>query len=213
MTELQETARPRGRPALAPDARDKALVAAGGLLAEAGLKGMKARSIAERAGLSVGSIYKLFGDIDDLVRELNVLTYQEMGEHHKTALARAGLDHSDVHGRLMVLARAYLDFVTTQGARWRALLAFNRQQGGAAPDYYVRYEDELFSIITDVLATAPGLEDDTLRAEAARAIWAAVHGIVLIVLPNATYEDPAASAMAQIEMIVGAFIRDAAAHR
>lgn len=213
MKDLAEKTRPRGRPALAPEVRGEALAAAGALLAEQGLKGMKARTIAERAGLSVGSIYKLFGDIDDLVRELNMQTYRDVAEHHQQALATAGLDQSDVHGRIMVLARAYVEFVTTHDARWRALLAFNRRQASEAPGYYTAFEDQLFHIITDVLAPAPGLEDPADRERSARAIWAAVHGIVLIVLPNASYEDPVATALTQIEMIVGAFIRDAAARR
>ncbi|OLF73072.1 hypothetical protein AWH62_08985 [Maricaulis sp. W15] len=213
MTDVQDQSRPRGRPALAPEARGEALAAAGALLAEQGLKGMKARTIAERAGLSVGSIYKLFGDIDDLVRELNVLTYRDVALHHQAALANAGLDAGDVHGRLMVLARAYLDFIINNDARWRALLTFNRRNSGEAPRYYTQHEDELFHIITDVLEPAPGLDGLEARETAARAIWAAVHGIIVIVLPNARYADPVATAMAQIEMIVGAFIRDAAARR
>ena len=211
MTDIQDQTRPRGRPALAPEARDEALVAAGALLAEHGLKGMKARVIAQRAGLSVGSIYKLFGDIDDLVRELNVLTYRDVAVHHREALASAGLDASDVQGRLMVLARAYLEFIINNDARWRALLTFNRRNVGEAPRYYTQHEDELFNIITEVLEPAPGLGSPAARDTAARALWAAVHGIVLIVRPNARYENPVAMAMTQIEMIVGAFIRDAAA--
>ncbi|WP_291842603.1 TetR/AcrR family transcriptional regulator [Maricaulis sp.] len=213
MTDIHDQTRPRGRPALAPEARNEALVAAGALLAEQGLKGMKARTIAARAGLSVGSIYKLFGDIDDLIRELNVLTYRDVALHHHDALAAAGLDAADVHGRLMVLARAYIDFIINNDARWRALLTFNRRNTGEAPRYYTQHEDQLFHIITDVLEPAPGFAEPAARETAARAIWAAVHGIVLIVLPNARYDDPVATAMTQIEMIVGAFIRDAAAHR
>ena len=213
MTDVQDKHRPRGRPALAPEAREQALAAAGALLAEQGLNGMKARTIAERAGLSVGSIYKLFGDIDDLIRELNMITYRDFAEHHRQALERAALDPAEVHGRVMVLAKAYVDFVTAENARWRALLAFNRRQGGAAPQYYTDFEDELFRLVIDVLEAAPGLEDAALRETSARALWAAVHGIIGIVLPNASYDDPVATAMNQIEMVVGAYIRDAAQRR
>ncbi|WP_323761352.1 TetR/AcrR family transcriptional regulator [Maricaulis sp.] len=213
MTDVQDKHRARGRPALAPEVRDQALAAAGALLAEQGLNGMKARTIAARAGLSVGSIYKLFGDIDDLIRELNMITYRDFAEHHRQALERAGLDRSKVHGRVMVLAKAYVDFVTTENARWRALLAFNRRQGGAAPQYYTDVEDELFQLVIDVLEPAPGLEDVALRETSARALWAAVHGIIVVVLPNASYDNPVATAMNQIEMVVGAYIRDAAQSR
>ena len=97
--------RPRGRPGLTPEVREQALLTAGELLAEQGLKGMQARTIAARAGLSVGSIYKLFGDIDDLIRELNLRTYRDIEIHHSSALEASGLPPEAVfeddvtHGR------------------------------------------------------------------------------------------------------------------
>jgi AcrR family transcriptional regulator len=202
--------RPRGRPGLTPEVREHALKAAGKLLAERGLKGMQARTIAARAGLSVGSIYKLFGDIDDLIRELNLETYRTLAVHHVSALEEAGLPEDRVVERLMVLARAYIEFVVTQNARWMALLSFNRRQAGAAPKAYTETENELFGIVESVLEPAPGFADSAVRARAARALWASVHGIVTVTLPNAAYRDPVAEALEQTAMIVGAVIRDAA---
>ena len=203
--------RPRGRPGLTPEVRQQALEAAGELLSERGLKGMQARAIAARAGLSVGSIYKLFGDIDDLIRELNLETYRTLAVHHVSALDAAALPEDRVVERLMVLARAYIEFVVTQNARWTALLSFNRRQAGAAPRAYTETENELFGIVETVLEPAPGFADSAVRVRAARALWAAVHGIVTMTLPNAAYADPVAEALDQIGMIVGAVIRDAAA--
>lgn len=205
--------RPRGRPGLTPEVRKQALQAAGELLAERGLKGMQARTIAARAGLSVGSIYKLFGDIDDLIRELNLETYRALAVHHVSALEAAGLADDRVVERLMVLARAYIEFVVTQNARWTALLSFNRRQAGGGPRAYTDTENELFGIVESVLEPAPGFGAPDFRARAARALWASVHGIVTVALPNAAYDDPVADTLDQIEMIVGALIRDAAAQK
>lgn len=205
--------RPRGRPGLTPEVREQALLAAGELLAEQGLKGMQARTIAARAGLSVGSIYKLFGDIDDLIRELNLRTYRDIEIHHSSALEASGLPPEAVFERALVLARAYIEFVVTQNARWRALLSFNRRQSGAAPKAYTETEDALFGIVEGVLGAGKGFEDPDFRRRAARTLWASVHGIVTMTLPNAALEDPAAEALEQASMMIGALIRDAAAQK
>ncbi|WP_300542355.1 TetR/AcrR family transcriptional regulator [Maricaulis sp.] len=211
MQTVENTGRPRGRPGLTPEVREQALQAAGELLAEKGLKGMQARTIASRAGLSVGSIYKLFGDIDDLIRELNLQTYRDIAVHHEAALDKAGLPETQVFDRVMVLARAYIEFVVTQNARWMALLSFNSRHGAMAPREYRETEDALFGFVESVLAPAPGFADPRFRARAARALWASVHGIVTVTLPNSAYDDPVADALDQIGMIAGGVIRDAAA--
>jgi AcrR family transcriptional regulator len=212
-TSTETATRPRGRPGLTPEVRERALKAAGQLLAEKGLKGMQARTIAARAGLSVGSIYKLFGDINDLIRELNFATYRDIADHHVSALDSAGLPPEQVVERLMVLARAYIEFVVTQNARWTALLAFNRSQAGSAPRAYLETEDALFGIVESVLEPGPGFEHREFRARAARALWASVHGIVTVTLPNSRHRDPVADAIGQIELVVGGMIRDAAARK
>jgi AcrR family transcriptional regulator len=205
--------RPRGRPGLTPEVREQALEAAGDLLAEQGLDGMQARAIAARAGLSVGSIYKLFGDIDDLIRELNLRTYRDIAVHHRSALEAADLPDSAVFERAMVLARAYTEFVVTQNARWTALLSFNRRQSGAAPKAYTETEDALFGIVEGVLAGGPGFDDDDFRRRAARTLWASVHGILTVTLPNAALQDPVGEAMEQVSIMIGALVRDAAAQK
>lgn len=205
--------RTRGRPGLTPEVREQALQAAGRLLAERGLKGMQARTIAARAGLSVGSIYKLFGDIEDLIRELNLRTYRDLAAHLRASLAEAAQPETAVFERTMVLVRAYIEFIVTQNARFHALLTFNQRQAVAAPKAYRETEDALFGIVEGVLAGGPGFEDEAFRRRAARTLWASVHGIVTVTLPNATLDDPVGEALEQISMMVGALIRDAAAQK
>ena len=164
--------RPRGRPALTQDQRAQALAAAGDLLAEVGPEGMKAREIAMRAGLSVGSIYKQFGDIEDLIRTLNLQTYQAFAEHHRAALAAADAQTGDVLERLMALARAYVGFVRDNGPRWRALLASTRRTDIEQPEAHQAIEAELYSVVGAVLADLPACSDVQECHDVVEALWA-----------------------------------------
>lgn len=208
MADPNSKSRPRGRPALTDDQREQALAAASQLLAEQGLDGMKARVIAQRAGLSVGSIYKLFGDIDDLVRALNLRTYAEFAAHHRAALIELEGQGASVKTRLMALADAYIRFVQTNGPRWRALLAFNRRETGSPSAERLAIQDGLFGIVEGVMTDLPALSDEESRRRTTRALWAAVHGIVVMTLPNSISDDPVAEARDHIDLIVGAVVRD-----
>tara|TARA_R110000868_G_scaffold161369_5_gene391612 strand:- start:66 stop:734 length:669 start_codon:yes stop_codon:yes gene_type:complete len=207
--ETKPATRPRGRPGLTDQNREAALQAARDLLAESGLPGLQARAIAGRAGLSVGSIYKLFGDIEALVRTLNRETHREFAAHHSAALAELDPGETDVMVPLMALARAYIDFVIANERRWAAVLQTSQRRAGPRPPDYSQSENALFAIVETVIEGVPGFADPALRARAARAMWASVHGIVTITLPNSRAEDPAADTMSQIELIIGAVIRDA----
>jgi len=74
-------------------------------------------------------------------------------------------------------------------------------------------EDALFGIVEGVLEAGRGFEDPDFRRRAARTLWASVHGIVTMTLPNAALEDPVAEALEQASMMIGALIRDAAAQK
>ncbi|WP_417483428.1 TetR/AcrR family transcriptional regulator [Maricaulis sp.] len=204
-----DTPKPRGRPGLTEQDRGAALQAARKLLATVGLEGMQARAIAREAGLSVGSIYKLFGDIEALVRLLNLETHREFAAHHRAALEAIDGGAVSAEARLMALARAYLDFVLANGRRWDAVLRTSRRgEGGRSADY-VQSEEGLFAIVESVIADLPRFADPALRARAARALWASVHGIISVTLANSRASDPAADALAQIDLILGAVTRDA----
>jgi AcrR family transcriptional regulator len=206
---LPPTPRPRGRPALTDQHREAVLQAARDVLAAEGLGGLQARALARRAGLSVGSIYKLFGDIDELVRTLNRETHREFAVHHRAALDAISPDETDVMVPLMALARAYIDFVIANERRWAAVLETSQRRAGPRPPDYSQSENALFGIVETVIKDVPGFADPAWRAKAARAMWASVHGIVSITLPNSRAEDPAADTLSQIELIIGAVIRDA----
>jgi AcrR family transcriptional regulator len=150
------------------------------LLNEGGSSALQARAIAGEAGVSVGTVYNLFGDLDDLHRAVNVRLLDRLGAAGVSAVAEFGRrDVTGVRERLLMLARTYMDFVEDNAGAWSALLAFNRAHAPEArPDWYVSRLNALFDIIAAVLAEGDFGLDERARATAARALWSSVHGIV-----------------------------------
>lgn len=194
--------RPRGRPPLGPEHRARLIEAALTLLDRKGLDGLQARMIAAEAKLSVGSLYKLVGDIDDLAREVALETYRQLYAHEAEVLD--GVRGAPVREQLMALAMGYLEFVQRYDRRWQAIIA-RRKAEGRLESVYGQDEDRLRSVITDTLAGLPGPPSKSTRTIAARALWASVHGIVTAA--------PHAGESAEIIKPLIAFTVDAAVDR
>ncbi|MGJ3233274.1 MAG: TetR/AcrR family transcriptional regulator [Oceanicaulis sp.] len=167
--------RPRGRPPLGPQHRDRLIKAALSLLDRKGLEGLQARLIAAEAKLSVGSLYKLVGDIDEVAREAALETYSQLYAHETVVLER--VRGRPVREQLMALALGYYDFVDRHERRWQAIIA-RRKAEGRLEELYGADENRLRSVILQVLADLPGPPSQAACDVAARALWASVHGIV-----------------------------------
>lgn len=172
--------------------RDALIKSTLGLMEKGGLEGVKARSVADMAGVSVGTVYNLFGSFDRLIVAANLKIYEELGEIGKRRMAEieANLQRRIAAGkledtprnrmaeRLIGLADTYVDFVAANANRWGALLAFNRTRNRGADDDSLQQLTALIDVVGDVLKGAPKWKSSTERRIAARALWSSVHGIV-----------------------------------
>jgi len=193
-----------GRKSLAPEVRERAIQATIEVLSEHGLEGLKARNIATKAGVSVGSIYNLFGDLDALARLANASAYDDLFEVESRALARSRQSEEDPENQMMALASAYLDFVVANQSRWLTVLAFNRSRSEVPPDWYLAKEARLLEIIEDALLAFPSVEDAVKRNTHARALWASIHGIVTIAVADGFLMQPVDNVREQVRIIVSA---------
>ena len=149
-------------------------------IAAHGLRSLRARDLAAEAGCAVGAIYNAAGDLHDLTLAVNARTFARLG----AAVAQA---QGDTPRALMIaLAQAYHRFAAENHLLWRALFEIERPEGTAAPDWYLAEMEGLFAHISAPLrALFPDL-DETDHALLTRALFSAVHGIVLLGLDQAS---------------------------
>ena len=149
-----------------------------------GLIGLKARELAAEAGCSVGAIYNVVADLDELVLAVNGRTLAMM-EAGLAAAATApvggqkpGADEAIAF--MVRLAQAYLHFAAAHQRRWRALFDHRLPEGGEIPAWYLDQQRQVFAFIERPLRV---LQPD-LAAEQfellARSLFSAVHGIVAL---------------------------------
>ena len=141
------------------------------LAAEDGLRGIVMRSIALEVGVVPGSIYKFLGDLDEIVLRLNARTLSRLQQH-----LRQSIDpEADAGRNALVLADAYLGFVTANRRVWGVILEHTMPGDRPVPDWYMAELGRTTGIVDAVLR--PLLPDDSERARAVATLWAALHGL------------------------------------
>ncbi|WP_260292399.1 TetR/AcrR family transcriptional regulator [Sedimenticola hydrogenitrophicus] len=156
--------------------RQLALGAAEAIVAEGGFKALTARKVAAAIGYTVGTLYLVFENLDDLVFQLNGRTldqlYQRMldEKHHSYSGKKA----------LYALATAYIDYAEAESPRWNMLLEYVAGKDEVMPDWYLEKLGQVFGLVEETLASTVGNQDDKTISQAARVLWASVHGICIL---------------------------------
>ena len=153
--------------------REMALAAAELLVIKEGVAGFSMRKVAQAIGYTVGNLYLLFTNQDDLLAAINERT----GDAIHTFLQDACDPHTDPRDRLRAMGEAYIEFAQRHPHRFR--LMFEHQlpvEMQPRPTTDVRLR-RLFELVEGNLrALLPDLKTEALRAAAA-ALWSAVHGV------------------------------------
>ncbi len=168
------------------------------ILESEGLTGLQARRIAIECGCSVGTLYNTFEGLDDLIVQANARTLERL----RTALVD-GIDDqptADTTRRLMSVALAYLAFALENPYPWRALFEHRPADRWIPPTWYRESQADLFAIVETVLADS--MDSAPHRRRCARAIFAAIHGIVSLALDHKMGDPDIADLEAQIRFVV-----------
>lgn len=186
------------------------LDAATALVDREGLAGLSARSVARAIGYSVGTIYNLFEDLDDLTWQLNGRTLDALQAH----LAGAARDVAP-EARVRQLAQSYLDFVSARPRRWAAVLEMRPREGGEPPGWYRDRIRGLFDLAEDALAAHFPAGESAARRRSAHVLWAGLSGIALLIetasLPADT--DPADLVASLVDTHLAGIARNDAGRR
>lgn len=146
-----------------------------------GLHSIKARDLAKSAGCSLGAIYNVFDDLNDLVLEVNGRTFLKLGREVEASVRGST---ASPRARLILMSNAYLDFAAANASLWRALFDIRMPANGPVPEWYLEALTKLFGNIRAPLAELfPEMSEEELGFMT-RAMFSSVHGIVLLGLEN-----------------------------
>jgi AcrR family transcriptional regulator len=154
--------------------RQELVAAAIRMIETDGLAELRARDLAKAAGCSLGAIYNVFADLDELILEVNAETLKEIGQ------AMAATGPRDPLVQFLTLADAYVSYAAANRLRWDALFNHRMPAGAVIPDWFRVVQNAAFSHIEAPLAVlCPHLTAAAITL-LGRGIFAAVHGMVAL---------------------------------
>ncbi|MGI9479395.1 MAG: TetR/AcrR family transcriptional regulator [Hyphomicrobiaceae bacterium] len=197
------------REALRNELTRRLLEAATERMEKYGLDGVSAREVTADAQCGLGTIYKCYRDLDELILHVNSRTLKKLDN----ILAAAVRPTDAPDARLVNLALAYLDFALSNNNAWSALFKHRIPAGSLVPDWHVAEHRALFQHICRPLAEIDAALPKQAITIRARTIFAAVHGIVALSIEGKFVGLEREVVSAELETVVSAMLRGLATHR
>ena len=156
--------------------REIALQAAEELVEAQGLTGLSARKVVSRIGYTVGSLYMVFNNIDDLIVQMNERTLDRLYGMLSAAVASQPPPATAIRA----LAQAYITFALTETHRWLAIYQHRLPKGETVPDSFTEKVTRMFELAQQPLTLLCPRRHPEEVALAARALWSGIHGICIL---------------------------------
>lgn len=159
--------------------RELILQAATEIIEQEGLEGLSAREIASRINYSPGTLYNVFENLDDLLLTIEARLLDRLAER---------LAATDTSGppqdQVARLAAVYFAFSQESPKLWNLLIEHRLPSGRAVPPWYQEKLESLLVPLQAALAPLlkPAKSDGS--QDAARTLWASIHGVTALAAAN-----------------------------
>lgn len=171
-------------------------------IASGGLAALRARNLADCVGCSVGAIYNLVADLDELTLLVAQRTIAKLNER----LEAVSSDGSTSADNFVAWALAYCMFAADARNLWRALFEFRMAPGRSLPDWFEADRLRLFAKLeVGLSALMPSADAAALRLRA-RTLFSAVHGIVSLGLEEKIDTVSVAAVEAELAQFVRSYL-------
>ncbi len=153
------------------DIRERATLAAERIVLEKGAGALSARGLAKDLGISVGSLYNAFGDLNGVVRAINARCADRLSQHLRAALREAG--DATPRDRVVAIGEAYFDFAVSEPRRWYMLF---ERDSDLQLDVKTQHLQE--GLLEMLIRAGGGNPASDLHRQFFLLLWASVHGLV-----------------------------------
>ena len=176
--------------------------AAADVFVEEGIPGLSARAIAERAGVSTGTLYLYFDNLEDLMRSLWTQPVARANEH----LEEIAKSQREPLRRLRALLERYIEFARENPVVYRRVVMFVRSETAPTPEKQPLREFPIYDLLRSALRE--GQERGQIRSgdarQMAQVLWASLHGALSlpINIDRAALDPPERLARATVRLLL-----------
>ncbi len=182
--------------------RDMAISAAAKLVEKEGFQSLTARKVASEIGYTVGTLYHVFRNFDDLVIHVNARTIDEIA----ALIEQQTRKKRDPEARIRMMAEYYVQFATNHPDRWRLVFEHEAPPGLPTPAQMKERRDVMFEMVADNLRKLAPERVPNEVAHTATALWSGIHGICILALTGKLYLGGAFSMVKLIDTLIDSVI-------
>jgi AcrR family transcriptional regulator len=158
--------------------REMAITAAEQIVVEQGYEGLSARKVATAIGYTVGTLYLVFENLDDLILRVNARTLDRLHARMSESKVQC-VDASDC---LLHLGQIYIRFADEDPHRWAMVFEHRFSEDQVVPAWYREKIARMFALVEEVLEPLSDRHTHAAITQASRALWGGVHGICILAL-------------------------------
>ncbi len=160
--------------------REMALSAAEKIVFEQGYEKLSARKVATAIGYTVGTLYLVFENIDDLILNINARTLDRLHAQMTESPPKPG----KAREYLLQLGHVYIRYANEDPHRWAMVFEHRFAEERTIPAWYQEKIARMFAVVEEgIEPLAMGRPREEIT-QAARAIWGGVHGICILALTD-----------------------------
>jgi len=149
-----------------------ALEAARAIVRKEGIGRLTARAVAAGIGYTVGTVYQVFRNMDDMVEQLNAGTLDRLYE----TCTETPLE-GDVGERLMTLAAAFVRFAGESREEFNAVISYQFAPGHEYSDAYNARIERLLGLMMAATAGLYGPGEEARHLHDMRVLWISLYGM------------------------------------
>jgi len=150
-----------------------AVQAAISILSREGLQGLSTRKVASAIGYTVGTLYLVFKNLDELILHVNAAALDELHKTLRTALTR----ETGPEAQVLAMAHAYLGFASAEYARWSLMFSHRMPTEMGLPDWFHDKVRHLFVLAAEPLQQINPTLSAQAYQQATYVLWSSVHGV------------------------------------
>jgi len=153
-----------------------AIDAAGTIVEEYGFKGLSARKVAAEIGYTVGTLYLVFENLEELFLHINGRTLDQLYNAIVLAAEKCDQPKACIHA----IGSAYIDFAIKNNKRWNMIFEHIHPDESHLPHWYQEKIARLFYPVEHQVALILGASNKDKAPILARALWCGLHGVCIL---------------------------------
>ena len=184
--------------------REMAIAAAAKHVEIEGFQSLTARKVASKIGYTVGTLYHVFRNFDDLVIHLNAWTIDDMA----ALIQRQTRNKRNPETRIRTMAEYYVQYATEHPDRWRLVFEHQAPRGLPTPVLMKERRDVMFEMVAENLREiSPGHKSQEID-HTATALWSGIHGVCILALTGKLYLGGAFSMVKLVDTLIDSVLNE-----